>query len=225
MSKTLRTSERSSSFPRLYAIADAELLAARSAPLDGFVAELLTAGVQLVQYRSKQGGVRQILQDAAKLRSVCSNSSAKLILNDRADLARLAHCDGVHVGQDDLAAEDARAIVGAKSWVGVSTHTPEQLIEADRTDCDYIAFGPIFATASKHNPDPVVGPAGLRTARALTRKPLVAIGGITLENCRAVIDAGADCVAVISALLPGKSQPESTTRAITEEFLALLKKA
>jgi len=212
-------------FPRLYAIADAELLTARSLPLGAFVAELLAAGVQLVQYRNKQGGARRILQDAAKLRSVCSDSSAKLILNDRVDLAKLAHCDGVHVGQDDLAAEDARSIVGAESWVGVSTHTPEQLIEADRTSCDYIAFGPIFATASKSNPDPIVGLAGLRAARGLTRKPLVAIGGITRENCRATIDAGADCVAVISALLPGKSQPETTTRAIAEEFLTLLKRA
>lgn len=208
--------------PRLYAIADAELLTARSLALDGFVADLLTAGVRLVQYRNKQGSARQIVQDAARLRNLFSGTSARFILNDRADLARLTHCDGVHVGQDDLAVEDARSIVGPESWTGVSTHTIEQVVEADKTSCDYIAFGPIFSTASKHRPDPVVGLDGLRSARAMTRKPLVAIGGITRENCRAVIDAGADSVAVISGLLPANGQSNAIAREIAEEFLAIV---
>lgn len=212
-------------FPRLYAIVDADLLAARSSSLDAFTANLLAAGVQLVQYRNKQGTPRLILQNVAQLRNLFSGVSARLILNDRADLARLAHCDGVHVGQRDLTPEDARSIVGPESWVGVSTHTPAQVTEADQTSCDYIAFGPIFMTASKHNLDPVVGLDGLRSARALTRKPLVAIGGITRENCRAVIDAGADSIAVISGLLPEHGQSNDTAREIAEEFLAMVERA
>jgi thiamine-phosphate pyrophosphorylase len=205
--------------PRLYAIADAESLSTRGLSLDAFVGDLLAAGVQLLQYRNKQGSPRQVLQDAARLQNLFTNSSARFILNDRADLARLARCGGVHVGQEDLGYEDARSIVGPSSWVGISTHTPEQVAEVDRTGCDYIAFGPIYATASKHNPDPVAGLDGLRAVRAQTEKPLVAIGGITLENCRAVIGAGADCVAVISALLPDKERAVATTREMAGEFL------
>lgn len=211
--------------PRLYAIADVDLLTARSLPLDTFVAELLAAGVELVQYRNKQGNARQMIQDAATLRDIFSGSSAKLILNDRADLALLSGFDGVHVGQQDLAAEDARSIVGPTAWVGVSTHTREQVIEANATSCDYIAYGPIFATASKNNPDPTVGLAGLRAARVKTRKPLVAIGGITRANCRLMLDAGADSVAVISDLLPARNNPNAipiSTRQLAEEFLSLL---
>ncbi|HET9086849.1 MAG TPA: thiamine phosphate synthase [Acidobacteriaceae bacterium] len=211
-------------FPRLYAIADADLLAARSLSVDSFVCELLSAGVRLVQYRDKQGRAGQVLENAGRLRSFFSDSSVKLMLNDRADLARLAHCHGVHVGQDDLAAAAARSIVGPESWVGVSTHTTGQVMEADRTSCDYIAFGPIFPTSSKNNPDPVVGVDGLRAARTLTRKPLVAIGGITRENCRAVIDAGADSVAIISALLPESGNPIATVRQSAGEFLSLLQR-
>ena len=139
----------------------------------------------------------------------------KLIMNDRADLALAAEFDGVHVGQDDLSPESARKIIGPERWLGVSTHNPQQVIAADKTSADYIAIGPVFATASKTNPDPVIGLEGVRQARALTNKPLVAIGGITRQNCRSVIDAGADSVAVISDLIrdPGKS---------AEEFLRIL---
>jgi thiamine-phosphate pyrophosphorylase len=136
-------------------------------------------------------------------------------MNDRADLCIAAGFDGLHVGQDDLLPESARRIIGADRWLGVSTHNPEQLAEADTTSANYLAIGPIFATSSKANPDPVVGLDGLRRARELTRKPLVAIGGVTRANARLVIDAGADSVAVISDLLrdPGKS---------AEEFLRVL---
>jgi thiamine-phosphate pyrophosphorylase len=131
-------------------------------------------------------------------------------MNDRADLCLAAGFDGLHVGQDDLSPESARSIIGTDLWLGVSTHNPEQLAEADVTSADYLAIGPVFATASKVNPDPVVGLEGLRRARELTRKPLVAIGGITRANARSVIGAGADAVAVISDLLraPGKSAEE-----------------
>ena len=133
-----------------------------------------------------------------------------LIMNDRADLCLAADFDGVHVGQDDLSPEAVRAIIGPERWLGVSTHNPEQLREADLTSADYLAIGPVFATSSKENPDPVVGLEGVRRARALTRKPLVAIGGITRANAASVIEAGADSVAVISDLIrePRKSAEE-----------------
>lgn len=143
-------------------------------------------------------------------------SSVHLIMNDRADLCLAAEFDGVHLGQDDLSPESVRVIIGSTRWLGVSTHNPEQLREADLTSADYLAIGPVFATSSKQKPDPVVGIAGVRRARALTRKPLVAIGGITRANAASIIEAGADSVAVISDLLqdPCKS---------AEEFLRVLR--
>jgi thiamine-phosphate pyrophosphorylase len=114
------------------------------------------------------------------------------------------------VGQEDLSPQGARKVIGEKLWLGVSTHNAEQILEADKTSADYLAIGPVFSTASKVNPDPVVGLEGVRRARALTRKPLVAIGGINRANCRSVIEAGADSVAVISDLIrePRKSAEE-----------------
>ena len=135
------------------------------------------------------------------------NREVRLIMNDRADLCLATGFDGVHIGQDDLSPESARAVVGERLWVGVSTHSPEQVKHADLTSANYIAIGPVFATISKKNPDPVVGLQGIRLARAATRKPLVAIGGITRLNAASVIEAGADSVAVISDLVhdPAKS--------------------
>lgn len=205
--------------PPLYPIIDAELLAAHSIQLSAFARELLAAGVSMIQYRNKQGSPRQILKDAGQIRAIFQGCVATLILNDRADLALLSEFDGVHVGQQDMPPADARRIVGSSRMVGVSTHTLDQVIAANATDCDYIAYGPIFATATKANPDPVVGIKGLQAARALTHKPLVAIGGITCANCRSVVGAGADTVAVVSALLPVTRL--STTCDIAKEFLAL----
>jgi thiamine-phosphate pyrophosphorylase len=139
-------------------------------------------------------------------------------MNDRADLCLAAEFDGVHVGQDDLSPESVRAIIGLERWLGVSTHNPEQMVEADRTSADYVAIGPVFSTSSKEKPDPVVGLEGVRRARDLTRKPLVAIGGITRENARSVIDAGADSVAVIGALLATGERPGK----IAKDFLEIL---
>jgi thiamine-phosphate pyrophosphorylase len=168
--------------------------------------DLAAAGVTLIQYRNKSGDARQMLDDARELKPRLGNS-VKLIMNDRPDLALVAGFDGVHVGQDDLSPEGARRVIGDRLWLGVSTHNPEQVREADKTSADYIAVGPVFATASKANPDPIIGLEGILRARELTRKPLVAIGGITRGNCRSVIEAGADSVAVISDLIrePGKS--------------------
>ncbi len=213
-------------FPRLYAILDADLLAARSLGMTSVATELRAAGTSLIQYRNKRSGARAVLNDAVVLKKIFAWDSVKLLLNDRPDLALLAGFDGVHVGQDDIPAEDARNIVGADAWVGVSTHNLQQVIEANETSCDYIAYGPIFPTATKINPDPTVGLAGMKEARANTDKPLVAIGGITRQNCRSVLDAGADSVAVISDLLPASGDSKMagvTTRHIAEEFLRLLR--
>src|SRR5258706_9036217 len=191
--------------PRLYAILDVslwpepyELLLAAEA--------LAGSGVTLLQYRNKQGNARQMLEHAQSLKRLLGRR-VKLIMNDRADLVLAAGFDGLHIGQDDISPEAARRIIGPDRWLGISTHNPEQIAEADKTDADYLAIGPVFATVSKANPDPVVGLEGVLRARELTHKPLVAIGGITRANARSVIDAGADSIAVISDLLrdPGKS--------------------
>jgi thiamine-phosphate pyrophosphorylase len=201
------------SLPRLYAILDSSCFVNFEALLRA-ADELTGAGVTLVQYRDKSGDARLMLQRARELKDRVGRR-AKLIMNDRADLCVAAKFDGVHVGQDDLSPEGARKLMGPDRWLGVSTHNPPQVGDADKTSANYIAVGPVFATASKTNPEPVIGLAGIRQARELTRKPLVAIGGITRENCRAVIEAGADSIAVISDLTrdPRKS---------AEEFLQIL---
>jgi thiamine-phosphate pyrophosphorylase len=139
---------------------------------------------------------------------------ARLIMNDRADLCLAAGFDGVHVGQEDLSVQGARRVVGEKLWVGVSTHNPAQVKAEASSSADYVAVGPVFATSSKANPDPVIGLDGVREARRLTQKPLVAIGGITRQDFRRVLEAGADAVAVISDLLdnPRKSAEEFLRR-------------
>jgi thiamine-phosphate pyrophosphorylase len=201
------------SIPRLYAILDSSVLLQRDALLSA-AEELMAAGVTLVQYRDKAGNAQEMLEQAQELRRRLGNS-VKLIMNDRADLALAAGFDGVHVGQDDLSPEGARRVIGDRLWLGVSTHNPEQVKAVNQTSADYVAIGPVFATTTKVNPDPVVGLEGVRRARELTQKPLVAIGGITRANCRAVIEAGADSVAVISDLLRGPRQS-------AEEFLRIL---
>jgi len=199
---------------RLYPILDATCFP-DAAAMFAAAEEIAAAGVTLLQYRNKSGNARQMLEEAKELRARLG-ANVKLIMNDRADLCLAVGFDGLHVGQDDLSPEAARRIVGPARWLGVSTHNPEQLAEADKTSADYLAIGPVFATSSKANPDPVVGLEGISRARELTRKPLVAIGGITRANARSVINAGADAVAVISDLLlaPGKS---------AEEFLQILR--
>ena len=198
--------------PRLYAILDPSYFPENE--MFSAAEGLKISGVTLLQYRNKSGNARQMLDQARELKRRLGNS-VKLVMNDRADLALAANFDGVHVGQDDLTPAGARKVIGDRLWLGVSTHNPEQVNEAAGTSADYIAVGPVFATASKMNPDPVIGLEGVRRARELTRKPLVAIGGITRTNCRSVIEAGADSVAVISDLLrdPGKS---------AEAFLCIL---
>jgi thiamine-phosphate pyrophosphorylase len=199
--------------PRLYPILDRTAYADADALLSA-AEDLLAGGVTLLQYRNKNGSARQMLDEARRLRDLLGNR-AHLFINDRADLAVAADCAGVHVGQDDLSPDAARSVIGPRMWLGVSTHNPEQIEAANSTSADYLAIGPVFGTASKEKPDPVVGLEGVRSARALTRKPLVAIGGITRENARSVIDAGADAVAVIADL---RHEPRKSA----EEFFRIL---
>jgi thiamine-phosphate pyrophosphorylase len=208
------------SVPRLYAIVDAACFSTTE-DLALFAGELVAGGCTLLQYRNKSGDAPAMLEQARELRRRSRARAPaphlpKLIMNDRADLCLAAEFDGVHVGQDDLSPESVRSIIGRERWLGVSTHNPEQLREADLTSADYVAIGPVFSTASKEKPDPVVGLEGVRRARELTRKPLVAIGGITRGNAASVIEAGADSVAVISDLI-------RSPRKSAEEFFRILR--
>lgn len=224
---------------RLYAIVDAEVLRIRGVELRQFAEELRAAGAQLVQWRDKVGSPQEVLAGAEVLREVFGGSGCRLIMNDRADLAVLAGFGGVHVGQGDLLPEDAKRVVEAigdstshpsqvrEGWgtralgagiVGVSTHTEEQVRVADAGCADYVAIGPVFATGTKVDAEAVVGLEGVRRARALTGKPIVAIGGITRENARSVIEAGADSVAVISGLF-GMGE---TVEKVVGDFLRIL---
>lgn len=208
-------------FPTLYAILDDSLIPAdEPARWVALAAALEDSGCRLMQVRAKQADSRTQLEIAMELARALSFTRARLIVNDRADIALLAGAGGVHVGQHDLGVAQARAICGAPMWVGVSTHTLEQVRAADKTSADYIAFGPIFPTTTKSKPDALVGIEGLRAARAATRKPLVAIGGITLESAREVYRAGADSLAVASDLLRAKNPG-----ARAEEYLAIAAEA
>ena len=207
--------------PRFYPIIDAARFSAAPDPsvvIVRFARELVAGGASLIQYRNKSGHPRSMLSHARELRRVIQDR-AKLIMNDRADLCLAAGFDGLHLGQDDLSTGAARQIFQKAGqpqlWIGFSTHNPDQLHEADQMPVDYIAVGPVFATTSKADPDPVIGVEGVRRARQATKKPLVAIGGITRQNCKSVLDGGADAVAVISDVVesPGKS---------AEEFLRIL---
>ena len=194
--------------PRLYAIIDAACIGDR-APAE-VAATLLGAGVALIQYRDKHRSSREMYQDCLVIEEQVRRSGGVFIVNDRADIARAVKAHGVHLGQDDLPVQLVRRVLGPGKWIGYSTHNLEQVREASESSADYIAFGPIFPTGSKNHADPVVGLAGLVEARKATRRPLVAIGGITVENARSVIEAGADSVAVISGLLKA---PDLASRA------------
>lgn len=189
---------------RIYAIADAEALGETETPLPAAVAAMAEAGVRWIQVRAKRlAGVDLYRALEASCRAV-EGSGAALWVDDRADLAALFPVVGVHVGQADLPPAAARRVVGPELWIGQSTHGEVQLAAADEDpDVDVVAVGPVFATASKERPDPVVGLELVRWARARTAKPLVAIGGIGAENAAEVLAAGADTVAVLGAVCRG----------------------
>lgn len=203
--------------PRLYAILDVACFALPLRTTDAIVKyarELATGGVTLLQYRNKAGTTREMLDHARAIRSALGDG-ATLIMNDRADICIAADFDGVHVGQEDLSPQGARTVIGDSKILGLSTHNLQQLREADAGPVDYIAYGPVFSTFSKQNPDPVVGIEGVRAARAATKSRWLRLEELPRTNARSVIEAGADSVAVISDLLTAPSK-------VAEEFLRLL---
>ena len=209
--------------PRLYAILDTEMLAKRGISMETAAAAFLEGGVGILQFRHKNHWSREVFAAAQIVARLCREAGVPLIVNDRADFALLLDA-GVHVGQDDLLPCDLRKLLGPHRPVGYSTHNTQQLCSASREPVNYVALGPVFATASKQKPDPVIGVEEIRRCRALLKKPLVAIGGITTDNAIAVLRAGADSVAVISGLLP----EDATTRSLrcrVEEWQQLLKAA
>jgi thiamine-phosphate pyrophosphorylase len=186
-------------FPALYAILDATPAQSTNSLLS-LAQKLAHAGVQLIQLRAKHTPPRQFQEIAAAL-IAAAPKNVRIVLNDRPDIASITHAAGVHVGQEDLPVEAARKLCPTPQWVGISTHNLEQLRAANETSADYIAVGPIYPTTTKVNPDPVVGLDLIRAARKLTRKPLVAIGGITIKSAPEVFQAGADSAAIISDLI------------------------
>ncbi len=176
---------------------------------------VLDAGAQILQYRNKSFFSRKAFEEASRIAELCKSAGALFVVNDRADIAKLLG-SALHLGQDDLAPADARRILPAPSIIGFSTHNEQQLRDGDAEPVDYLAIGPIFSTGSKLNPDPVVGVDRLRSLRALTSKPLVAIGGITRALAPLVFAAGADSIAVIGDLHTGDS-----VRARAEEWIAI----
>lgn len=187
--------------PRVYPILDTDSLAPRGISLITAASALLEGGAGILQIRHKGHWTRADFTAGHEVARLCRESGAICIVNDRADFAVLFEA-GIHVGQDDLSPRDVRKLVGAEAILGFSTHTLAQLCAAGGEPVDYVALGPIFTTVSKRNPDAVTGIDALRECRPLLEKPLVAIGGITLENAAEVWTAGADSVAVIGGLIP-----------------------
>jgi thiamine-phosphate pyrophosphorylase len=225
--------------PRFYPILDVGSARQRSLEVSAVAREILEAGAAILQFRHKESFDRDIFAELERVASLCRQAGALLVVNDRVDIARML-CSkdfdvgvrhvgvrhvGVHLGQQDLTPADARRVMGAELIIGLSTHNERQLRGAESSvesqPADYLAFGPIFGTASKENPDPVVGLDQLRRLRPLTSRPLVAIGGITRANARSVIDAGADSVAVIGDLFPDGAS-RGGIRARAAEWLDLL---
>ena len=179
----------------VYAIVDADL----SADPLALGRRAVAAGCRIVQLRAKHLDDRSSTELAVELRALCKKAGAAFVMNDRADIARIVKADGLHLGQDDLSIGDARKVVGDMR-IGVSTHDFEQAARAESEGADLIAFGPVFETKSKQNPDPVLGVASLAEVCRRVSRPVVAIGGITPQNAGETFDAGARYIAVISAL-------------------------
>ena len=195
--------------PRFYPIVDS--IEAADAVFEG--------GAKILQFRYKGFFSRQVFEVAERIAELCRQAGALFIVNDRADIAMLLDA-GVHLSQDDIAPANARRIMPAGRIIGFSTHNADPLAAGDREPVDYLAIGPIFATGSKQNPDPVVGLERLREIRALTKKPLVAIGGITRQTAPSVFEAGADSVAVISDLY-SEPRTKAVIRSRAEEWMAI----
>jgi thiamine-phosphate pyrophosphorylase len=199
--------------PRVYPIVDTITLARLNFPVVPAAAAMLEGGARILQLRHKAFWGRETFARAQQIAALCQDAGAMFIVNDRADYASLIHA-GLHLGQDDLLPSDGRTVIGRDAIIGFSTHNPEQMRAAQTEPVDYLAFGPVFSTASKEQPDPTVGPITLESVRALTRKPLVAIGGVTRENASICWRAGADSVAIIADLYP----PDCSSRALRDRM-------
>jgi len=202
--------------PRLYVILDAGRMTGSA---EETAKQLIAAGVRMLQYRNKSGSARETLEAARKLTVMAKASSTAFCVNDRPDIAYLAAAGGVHVGQTDLSVEDARTVMGPGKWIGVSTHNEAQFRAAIETSADYVAVGPVFATKSKQKADPEIGTEFICRVRGLTTKPIVAVGGITLDRSTEVIEAGADSVAVISDIV-GARHPGTRAQQFLEKLQA-----
>jgi thiamine-phosphate pyrophosphorylase len=215
-----QTQQQHFTLPPLYPITDEKMSGLSHAEQ---VSCLAQGGAKLIQLREKEMSPREFYESARAALEVARTYSVRLIINDRVDLALALNADGVHLGQDDLPPAAARELLGPHALIGYSTHNLEQATEAAHLPINYLALGPIFPTASKQNPDPVVGPDLLRLIRArVPHLPLVAIGGITRENARAALNAGADSVAVIAALLsPPATAPNLITQRTTDMLQTL----
>jgi thiamine-phosphate pyrophosphorylase len=205
--------------PRLYPILDTESLGARGIRLETAAAAFLDGGAGILQLRHKGHWGREIFEAAREVARLCHETGAEFVVNDRADFALLLGA-GLHVGQDDLPPQDARRLLGSAALLGFSSHNADQLCAAGGEPVDYVALGPVYATGSKRNPDPVVGVEEVRRCRALVEKPLVAIGGITMENALDVLGAGADSLAVVAGLLPASPSAQALRQRM-EEWQAL----
>ena len=183
----------------VYVILDPSVCSER--PLRDALVLSSKAGAKLFQYRNKTAPMKEAYAEALPLRQAAADLGVLFIVNDRCDLALAVDADGVHLGQEDLPYAEARKVMGLKKIIGLSTHNAEEVREADRLKPDYIGFGPIFKPGSKQDHDPIVGVAGLRAIRSLTPLPIFAIGGITLDQVGEVMRAGANGIAVISAVL------------------------
>jgi thiamine-phosphate pyrophosphorylase len=206
--------------PRVYPILDTPSLTRRGCDDWAMVARaFLEGGAGIVQFRHKGDWTPAVYEQTEFIAEDCRRHGVTLVVNDRVDIAMLLHA-GVHVGQDDLTPKDCRKVIGETPILGFSTHNADQLAAAATEPVDYLAFGPIFATTSKENPDPVAGLALLTTTRTRIAKPLVAIGGITRETVHSVLAAGADSIALIGDLLPDELN-HSTIRGRMEEWQRL----
>jgi thiamine-phosphate pyrophosphorylase len=203
--------------PAFYPILDTETAVRHGISVVAAAGEILDAGARILQFRHKGFFSRQVFAEAEQVAALCRQAGALFVMNDRADLARLLGA-AVHLGQDDLSPSDARRVVDARTVIGFSTHNERQFREAMTEPIDYLAFGPIFGTTSKQNPDPVAGLEELRRLRPLTEGPVVAIGGITRANALSVIEAGADSLALIGDLFPD----DGNIRGRVEEWLRLV---
>jgi len=202
--------------PAFYPILDTEVGAHRGIDPVAAAASILEAGAQVLQLRHKGFLSREIFKQMERIAALCREARVLFVVNDRADLAALMGA-ALHLGQDDLPPAAARRVIGAKTLIGFSTHNERQFRAAQIEPVDYLALGPIFGTNSKKNPDPIVGLDELRRLRPLATRPVVAIGGITRDNARVVLAAGADSLAVIGDLFP----QDGNLRSRVEEWVRL----